>query len=60
MSMRLVHPNIVQIRAFEENNGNPFLVMDYVDGQTLDDYLGELRIENGELRIGGAPSRTGG
>ena len=58
--MRLVHPNIVQIRAFEENNGNPFLVMDYIDGQTLDDYLGELRIENGELRIGGAPSRTGG
>ena len=39
VAMRLVHPNIVQIRAFEENNGNPFLVMDYVDGQTLDDYL---------------------
>ena len=60
VAMRLVHPNIVQIRAFEENNGNPFLVMDYIDGQTLDEYLGELRIENGELRIGGAPSRTGG
>ena len=41
VAMRLVHPNIVQIRAFEENDGNPFLVMDYVDGQTLDDYLGE-------------------
>ncbi len=41
VAMRLVHPNIVQIRAFEENNGNPFLVMDYVDGQTLDDYLAE-------------------
>ncbi len=39
--MRLVHPNIAQIRAFEENNGNPFLVMDYIDGQTLDDYLAE-------------------
>ena len=37
VAMRLVHPNIVQIRAFEENNGNPFLVMDYIDGQTLDD-----------------------
>ena len=45
VAMRLVHPNIVQIRAFEENNGNPFLVMDYVDGQTLDDYLAE----NGRL-----------
>ncbi|MBR4616940.1 MAG: serine/threonine protein kinase, partial [Kiritimatiellae bacterium] len=41
VAMQLVHPNIVQIRAFEENNGNPFLVMDYVDGETLDDYLAE-------------------
>ncbi len=41
VAMRLVHPNIVQIRAFEENDGNPFLVMDYVDGQTLDDYIAE-------------------
>ena len=41
VAMQLVHPNIVQIRAFEENGGNPFLVMDYVDGETLDDYLAE-------------------
>ena len=39
VAMRLVHPNIVQIRAFEENNGNPFLVMDYIEGKTLDDCL---------------------
>ena len=41
VAMELVHPNIVQLRAFEENNGNPFLVMDYIDGQTLDDLLAE-------------------
>lgn len=41
VAMRLVHPNIVTLRAFEEDNGNPFLVMDYVDGQTLDDYIAE-------------------
>ena len=41
VAMKLVHPNIVQIRAFEENDGNPFLVMDYIDGETLDDWLGD-------------------
>ena len=41
VSRKLVHPNIVTLRAFEENNGTPFLVMDYIDGQTLDDHLAE-------------------
>lgn len=41
VAMKLTHPNIVTLRAFEENNGNPFLVMDYIDGKTLDDYLAE-------------------
>jgi serine/threonine protein kinase len=41
VAMKLVHPNIVQIRAFEDNNNNPFLVMDYIEGQTLGDYLGD-------------------
>ena len=47
VAMKLVHPNIVQIRAFEENNNNPFLVMDYVDGETLDDWLGNRGQELG-------------
>ena len=41
VSLKLVHQNIVPVRAFEEENGTPFLVMDYIDGQTLDDYLAE-------------------
>ncbi len=41
VSMKLIHTNIVPLRGFEENNGNPFLVMDYVEGQTLDDLLAE-------------------
>ena len=41
VSLKLSHPNIVTVRAFEEVGGNPFLVMDYIDGQTLDDYLAE-------------------
>ena len=58
VAMRLVHPNIVQIRAFEENNGNPFLVMDYVDGQTLDDYLCERGTGNGERGNGLSEEET--
>ena len=45
VAMKLTHPNIVTLRAFEENNGNPFLVMDYIDGETLDDWL-ENRSQN--------------
>ncbi len=41
VSLKLVHPNIVTLRTFEENYGNPFLVMDYIEGQTLSDYLAE-------------------
>ena len=41
VSLRLSHPNIATVRAFEEEKGNPFLVMDYIDGRTLDDYLAE-------------------
>ena len=41
VAMKLTYTNIVTLRAFEENHGNPFLVMDYIDGQTLDDYLAE-------------------
>ena len=39
VAMKLTHPNIVTLRAFEENDGNPFLVMDYIEGQTLDNCL---------------------
>ena len=41
VAMKLTYTNIVTLRAFEDNHGNPFLVMDYVDGRTLDEYLAE-------------------
>ena len=41
VSLKLSHSNIATVRAFEEESGSPFLVMDYIDGQTLDDYLAE-------------------
>ncbi len=50
VAMKLTHPNIVALRAFEENEGNPFLVMDYIDGQPLDDYLAENALPLGKRR----------
>ena len=41
VSLKLSHSNIATVRAFEEESGSPFLVMDYIDGQALDDYLAE-------------------
>ena len=41
VSLKLTHPNIATLRSFVENNGNPFLVIDYIKGRPLDDYLAE-------------------
>lgn len=41
LSMRLAHPNIVTVRGFEEEAGNPFLVMDYIAGKGLDELLAD-------------------
>ena len=59
VAMKLVHPNIVQLRAFEENGGNPFLVMDYIEGETLDDYLAEHGGEVLTQRHEGAGAQNG-
>lgn len=32
---RLEHPNIIPVYDFSEHNGNPYLVMKYVEGETL-------------------------
>ena len=41
VAIRLAHPNIATLRAFEESNEGPFLVVDYVAGRTLEDALAE-------------------
>src|SRR5512134_2859892 len=38
---RLDHPNIVSVYDFDEHNGQPYLVMKYVEGQTLKDILAD-------------------
>ena len=41
VSLKLSHANIVKVRTFEEDDDNPFLVLDYIEGESLEDYLAE-------------------
>ncbi|MEM9457914.1 MAG: protein kinase [Myxococcota bacterium] len=38
---RLSHPNVVQVYEVDEHEGQTFLAMEYVDGQTLREWLDE-------------------
>ncbi|HEY8038439.1 MAG TPA: protein kinase [Polyangiaceae bacterium] len=40
---RVNHPNVLQIHAFGQHRGTPYLVMEYVDGQTVGQWLREAR-----------------
>jgi eukaryotic-like serine/threonine-protein kinase len=43
-AMALVsHPNVVTIHAFGEHEGRPFMVMELVEGETLDHWIAESR-----------------
>jgi tRNA A-37 threonylcarbamoyl transferase component Bud32 len=54
MVARLDHPNIVPIYDFSEHEGRPYLVMKYIEGQTLKASLSRQKLSNEEiLRIVG-------
>ena len=49
--MKLSHPHIVTLRSFEQGEEGAFLVMDYVEGGSLDDLLAEKeRLTEEEVR----------
>lgn len=41
VAIQLAHSNIATLRAFEESRQGPFLVMDYIEGRTLESVLSE-------------------
>ena len=45
VSLQLSHPNLSAIRAFEVHKNIPYIVMDYVEGETLSQYL----LEHGKM-----------
>ncbi len=49
IGQRVVHPNVVRTREAGFVNDVPYLVMDYVEGQTLDDLRTELGLVPEEL-----------
>ena len=38
-ALKLLHPNIASVRSLQENDGDPFLVIDFFEGQGLDSCL---------------------
>jgi hypothetical protein len=46
---RLDHPNIVPIYDFSEHEGRPYLVMKYIEGETLKARLAQRKLSYGEI-----------
>jgi serine/threonine protein kinase len=46
---RLDHPNIVPIYDFSEHEGRPYLVMKYIEGETLKSRLGQRQLTYAEI-----------
>ncbi len=42
---RLTHPNIVEVHAFGETCGRPYLMLEYIDGGSLDERLKSASLE---------------
>ncbi|MEZ5964296.1 MAG: protein kinase [Planctomycetota bacterium] len=47
---KLDHPHVVRVLEVGETDGQHWLAMDYVDGETLDDRIGRLQTQGGHSR----------
>lgn len=48
---QLVHPNIITIFDMGQENGRPYIVMEYLDGETLNKYLARPEATDLEVKI---------
>lgn len=48
----LRHPNIVQVYDFDVHEGQPFIVMEYINGPSLSAYLRSLHERKGRMPLG--------
>jgi eukaryotic-like serine/threonine-protein kinase len=48
---QLVHPNIITIFDMGQENGRPYIVMEYLDGETLNKYLSRPEAADLEVKI---------
>jgi serine/threonine protein kinase len=51
---RLAHPNIAQVYRVGEHEGSPYLVMEYVHGESLAALFGELERSGSQLSVAAA------
>jgi serine/threonine-protein kinase len=50
----LAHPNLVQVVDFGEVNGEPYMVMEYIDGISGDQLVSAVRVRQRTVELGAA------
>ena len=56
----LRHPNIIQVYDFDEREGLYYLVIEYIEGETLEKRLGDLRVKNERMPLADIVQLTSG